>query len=172
MTSNCSAKRTSKEAERENARHCRQKEEERVDSRDQDELHRRDQPALLVEPLHRDKNVDCDDREQEERHGFAWCDLSKAHRTDQSDEGKSVNAQREYEVIDKIKVFAAAKMKQRQQERIKRQEKKESARQPIGQRTIQCRRIGHQSIQASVDLRLPPAYDRIVLLSLRLECVQ
>src|SRR6185437_16528328 len=120
MTSNCSAKRTSKETEGENARHRRQKEEERVDPRDQDELDRRDEPALLVEALHRQENVERDDGEQEQRDRFAWRDLGQRSRADQSDKGKRVNAQREHEVIDQIEILAAAQMKNSQQERVER----------------------------------------------------
>src|SRR5690348_18179134 len=80
MTSNCSAKRTSKEAERENARHRRQEEEERVDPGYQEELHRRDQPALFVKPLHRQVNIERDDAEQDQRDHLARRDLGETRR--------------------------------------------------------------------------------------------
>src|SRR5512146_2011525 len=105
MTSNGSAKRTSEETERQNDRHRGQKEEERVDTGDQDELRDRHYPALFVEPFHRQENVERDDREQEQRNRFSWCDLGKGGRADQRDEGESVNAQREDEMVNEIKLL-------------------------------------------------------------------
>src|SRR6266704_1160725 len=101
MTSNGSAKRTSEETDCQNARHGRQKEEERVDSGNQDELHDRHQPTLFVKALHRQEYVKRDDAKEKQRNSFTRRNLGQCRRADQRDEGKGVNAERKHEMIDK-----------------------------------------------------------------------
>src|SRR6185312_2174647 len=112
------------------------------------------------------------DAEQDQRDHLARRDLGETRRTNEGDKGKGVDAQRKYEVVDEIKILAAAQVKNRQQKRVERQEQKKGARQPIGQRPVQRRRIGHQPIQPRKDFCLPPACRRIFLLASCLERIQ
>src|SRR5258708_8095324 len=156
MTSKDSAKRASEETERENSGHCRQQEEQRVDTGNEEKLEQRRRPALLVETFHREKNIDGDYSKQQPSDRLAGRDLSECGRANQDDERECVDAQGEHQMIDEVEVLASPQVKKCQEQRIQRQQQEQRPRQPVCQRPIEGGRIGSKAIDAAEQLQSPP----------------